>query len=90
MFLLESSERNSIGSVKKTFKAQPLVQGVDFGAASKDEVLSRVNPLFLGRLKEGRDSTAEDTGSFKEINPASFSGGGFCGSDSRQASADNA
>jgi len=90
MSLLESCERNGIGSLKKAFKTQPLVQGADFGTASEEEMLSRVNPLFLGRFKKGRYSTAEDTGSFKEVNPAPFLGGGFCGGDSRQAATDDA
>ena len=60
------------------------------GIATEYEVLPCVDPLFLRWFKERRSPTAENTGSFKEIDPVPECKGSFSGGNSCQSSADNA
>jgi len=90
MLLFEGCKGNGIGSFKKRSQTKPIMESTNGGTASEEEMLSSVDPLLLGRLEEGRNPTAEHTGSFKEIDPVPLCHGGFSGGDSRQASTDNA
>ena len=90
MLLFDGCKRNFIESFKETIKTKPSIESANFSTTSEDEMLPRVDPLFFCRFKKGRYPPAEDTGSFKEIDPASLCNGGLGGSDSRQASTDNA
>jgi len=90
MLLVESCKGDGIGSFKKRSQPQPIMEGTKGGTASEEEMLSGVDPLLLDRFEEGGNPTAEHAGSFKEIDPVPLRYGGFCGSDPRQASTDNA